>query len=204
VGDQDGYGALYAAICDEWNKAEEDVKRAEQVCDEVIIPSIMELRYAGRRLAQALEIISKSGSPAEVEKLLHDARFNCHRARHDAIDASTTQIARTLKIAVKRLKYKVILAAFPTFPSLFGRLQDVRIKIVTTRGSATTRDDIYEAVETSDFPTLLALFGEFQKCEPMMISMAKRERVERLLAWIGIIIGGIAILIEIFRLVYLK
>ena len=195
--DRDAYGAYYDQICREWNKAEEDIKRAEQVCDEVVIPSIMELRYAGRRLAQALELISKNGPTADIEKLLSDAAFNCHRARHDAIDAATAQIARVLKIAVTKLRYSVILQAFPQFPQLYSHLNILREKIVVTRGSATARDHIYEAVEAGDFPALLRLFKEFQGCEPMMKRMARSERWERILVRLGLAIALLALLGEI-------
>jgi hypothetical protein len=192
----ESFGELYAKICHEWNKAEEDIKRAEQVCEEVIIPSVMELRYAGRRLAQALEIAATSGDFQEVEKLLNEACFFCHRARHDAIDAATAQIAKTLSIAVGRLHYTAILSAFPAFPELRRHVQRIRDKIVVTRGTAVKRDEVYEYVESSDFPALLQLFAEFQSNEPMMQSMAKRERRERLITWIALATASLALIGE--------
>lgn len=196
---QDGFGNLYKQICQEWNKAEQDVKRAEQVCDEVIIPSIMELRYAGRRVVQALELISQDGDKEEAKKLLHDAWFNCHRARHDAIDASTTQMAKVIKIAVKKLRYSAILQAFPQFSQLWYKLQTTRRKIVESRGSSRQRDEIYEIVEDTNFPEVLALFEEFQHSEPVMRAIAERDRRLSAVAWVALSVAVIAVLGEAFN-----
>lgn len=176
MNEQNDFASLYEKICHEWNKAEEDVKRAEQVCDEVIIPSIKELRYAGRRLVQALELNARNGDKAEIEKLLNDAAFDCHRARHDAIDASTAQIAKVMRIATEKLKYGAILTAFPDFPRLWERLNAIRGKIVASRGSAQDRDRLYETVEAADFPALLSLYAQFQAREGLMQDIARTER----------------------------
>src|ERR1700730_11122379 len=44
---------LLKSIQDEWNKAEGDIKTAEMVVHSIVIPSIKELRYAGRRVIDA-------------------------------------------------------------------------------------------------------------------------------------------------------
>src|SRR5688572_5247091 len=86
----------------EWNKAETAIKLAEQVNGEIINPAIYELRYAGRRLIEALEAAS-AGDRQEALSLLRDAHFDCMRSRHDATDAATSKIVSDLKIAVEYL-----------------------------------------------------------------------------------------------------
>ena len=54
--------------------AEKDIKIAEQIGDQVVFPSIKELRYAGRRIVDALQALSKSEDAAKVTALLEDAR----------------------------------------------------------------------------------------------------------------------------------
>jgi hypothetical protein len=54
----------------------------------------------------------------------------------------------------------------------------------------------YECVASSDFPALLQLFAEFQANEPMMQSMAKRERWERLITRIALAIAVLALIGE--------
>ena len=75
------YDELLVQIQDEWNIAESDIKQAEQICNGVVIPSIIELRYAGRRIIEALTKIQLGAPEIEISDLLSDARFNCHRAR---------------------------------------------------------------------------------------------------------------------------
>jgi len=186
-----GFQNLYAQICHEWDEAEKDLKNAEQVCGEVVIPAIKELRYAGRRLAQALQLQSSGGDRDAVEKLLQDACFDCHRARHDAIDAATAQISKVLDIATDKLGYDVVMATFPDFAGMMTQLNELRAKIVSSRGSAKTRDEIYELIEASDFPELVASFHRFQSFEPIMLKMAGKRRALNL---ITIAIGVIAII----------
>ena len=55
MADWDRYRDRLSIIAHEWNKAEQDIKLAEQIGNKVIIPSISELRYGGRRLIEAIE-----------------------------------------------------------------------------------------------------------------------------------------------------
>jgi hypothetical protein len=80
---------LLVSILNEWNRAEADIKIAEQVANKVINPSIKELRYAGRRIVDGLVKAQRDDTSSEVISLFRDALFDCHRARHDAIDAGT-------------------------------------------------------------------------------------------------------------------
>ena len=87
------HASLFADIQREWNAAEESIKRSEQIALDVSIPAISELRYAGRRLVDAMDIAQNGGNAQKVTAVLEDARFCCHRARHDAVDAALSKIA---------------------------------------------------------------------------------------------------------------
>ena len=118
---------ILAAIQKEWNRAEEDIKTAELVVNKIVLPSIKELRYAGRRVIDALMIITANPHGADegqIRSLLDDAKFDCHRARHDAIDAATSKIAIDLEIMVSKLGYHAILPAYPDFPQLYQNLDE--------------------------------------------------------------------------------
>ncbi|MBK8209654.1 MAG: hypothetical protein IPK78_06420 [Rhodospirillales bacterium] len=122
-------GTRISAILSQWDKAEEDIKLAEQVCNKVVWPSIKELRYAGRRVVDALHAIYSGLSDESINNFLQDAEFDCHRARHDAIDAATATIAIHLEAAADRIGYDAILSGFPQFPTLRKKLRIVRDKI---------------------------------------------------------------------------
>jgi len=102
--------ALFANARQEWNTAEETVKAAEQICGDAVIPSVKEFRYAGRRLIDAFEAL-EGGDLPKANGFLQDAVFNCHCARHDAIDVSVAIIASNLSVAIKKIGYRNILNA---------------------------------------------------------------------------------------------
>lgn len=167
---------LFALARVEWNKAEEVVKSAEQICGEAVVPSIKEFRYAGRRVIDALHEMGNGNDLDVTLGLLKDAIFNCHCARHDAIDVATAVIASNLSIVVDKIGYEHILKAFPRFADLRKSLNVVRSKIRQSRGNRTERDTIYAAIHDADLPALAALYDDFQAAEDIMKSLARRER----------------------------
>lgn len=192
------YAQLLGAIAAEWDLAESDIKRAEQVCDKVVTPSIKELRYAGRRVVEAIQASAKDAPIAQVQELLSDARFDCHRARHDAIDAATAKIAIDLGIMVEKLGHDVIIGAFPQFADFYGKLYTIRDKIVNSRGNRDDRDTIYSIIEEVDFPELCSWHRRLQASEPLMVRIARKRRWERVLlhvfGWAGVAVLAFVIL----------
>ena len=181
------YGDRFARICNEWDKAEKDIKLAEQVSHKVVFPSIKELRYAGRRIVEALNGLNDDATDDDIQKLLEDAEYDCHRARHDAIDAATAKIAYDIEIAVSKLGYDPILRAFSKFSELRRKLNLVRAKITESRGDRENREAIYSVIEVTDFQEIVDLFAEFQENEPVMKGLAKSQRRRTALSYsIGI------------------
>jgi hypothetical protein len=190
----ESYTDHIARICREWNKAEEDIKLAEQVCAKVVLPSVKELRYAGRRIVEALNEIGNNGDQKRIRNLFQDAEFDCHRARHDAIDAATSNIAQDLDIAVRKLGYNAILPAFQKFTELRKKLNAVREKIAKSRGAREKREEIYSSIEDQEFPYIVSLFREFQENEEIMKGLARKQRWLEALAIMGIVIGGLGLI----------
>jgi hypothetical protein len=141
--------SLLNSVLDEWNQAEADIKLAEQVAHKVVNPSIKELRYAGSRIVDALvklRVASKREHFDEIESLLRDAIFDCHRARHDAIDAGTSKIAIDLEIMADKIGFDVILSVHQNFSSLYKQLRAIRGKIVESRHLRSDREAIYSVI----------------------------------------------------------
>lgn len=143
---------LLNSVLVEWNRAEEDIKIAEQVANKVVNPSIKELRYAGRRIVDALCKYKNQEPMNDIESLLRDALFDCHRARHDAIDAGTSKIAVDLQLMIKKIKYDAILPVFPEFPNFLKALKAVRVRIQVSRKNRANREVVYTVLESIDFP----------------------------------------------------
>jgi hypothetical protein len=177
-----------ADVREEWNNAEGAIKIAEQVSGKIIDPAIYELRYAGRRIVEAMAL-NAGGNPTDALKRLQDAHFDCCRARHDAIDAASSKIAADLDIATKKLGAEILLTNFPRTTEIYKQLDAIRRRIVISRKNREDRNAIYAVLQASNLEGLVDLYGEFQASEPLMIAAARRQRHQRYLNY-GIGIAG--------------
>lgn len=182
-------------ITREWDQAELDVKTAEQVCQNAIFPAIKELRYAGRRLSDALTAIVQGKPREEVEVLLHEARLDCHRARHDAIDAAISHIGIQISNMENHLGYSAILKAYPGFGAFNRRYLAAQTLIASSRQARHERGSIYEQIEKVNFPGLAAEYSEVKASEPIMKSLAAKGRLVLVGAWIILAVGLVATLL---------
>ena len=192
----DEVNALFAEVSEEWNQAEEIVKAAEQICSEAVFPSIKEFRYAGRRLIDSFGEMANGNDRAVIEGFVKDAVFNCHCARHDAIDVATATIASNLEIVVSKIGYDIVLKAFPEFADLRRRLAEVRGKIRQSRVNRTDRNVIYQTIHNVDLPALASLYDQFQGAEDIMKSLASRERGERLFLRVTTVVAIIVAIVS--------
>jgi hypothetical protein len=188
----DDFKDILAAIATEWNAAEFDIKLGEQVNRKVVFPAIKELRYAGRRLADALVLISQGGDEDSVRELLIDARFNCHCARHDVIDAATLKMAIDMDLMFEKLGHEAALFAFPKFPQLYQSIQDAQVMIAAAREKRENRQEIYAEIEAARFKDLVQMFNELKASEPLMKRIAVATKTSRWTAY-GLAIVAIAI-----------
>ncbi len=181
-----------AAVLDEWNKAENAIKKAEQVNGEVINPAVYELRYAGRRLVEALA--EKDNDPDKAIKLLGDAHFDCCRARHDAIDAATAKISSDLDIATNKIGAHNILTYFPEWRDLAQELIQVRELIANSREHRNDRDKIYNVLQNENLDWIVQIHSQFKANEQTMVLAARGERRKY---FGGIFVGILGILVGI-------
>jgi hypothetical protein len=179
---------LVSLIFDEWNKAEKAIKIAEQVNGEIINPAVYELRYSGRRLVEALGHLQNNDNE-KANKLLHDAHFDCCRARHDAIDAATTKISNDLAIAVRKIGPRIVLDKFPNYTMLIKELNLIRTLIVKSREDRNNRDAIYESIASDNLTTIVGFYAEFQACEPILRTEGRWSRAKLVLGALGWIVA---------------
>lgn len=198
---ESSYRERFARICEEWDRAEVDIKLAEQVCHKVVFPSIKELRYAGRRVVEALNKVNGGDADNSIDNLLQDAEFDCHRARHDAIDAATAKIALDIEIAAKKLGYDAVLKAFPDFPKINSTLNIIREKIKESRGNRENREAIYSVIEATDFEEIVGQFRKFQAQESVMRGIAKKQRFHLFIGYsigiVGLILATISLIVAV-------
>jgi hypothetical protein len=184
-----GFAGLFRAIQEEWDLAEEVIKLAEQVTSHAVIPSIQELRYAGRRLIDALHGYAAGEPDERVRALLEDARFSCHRARHDAIDAAISTMGIDSESIARQMGYDVVHNSYPDYVNYLKRLDEVRRAIVVSRGRRSDRDEIYAAITAGDFPGLVQDYKDLRRSEVTMRIIVGRKRLG-----IGLsIVAGVAL-----------
>lgn len=200
----DRYAALLTEISAEWNKAEEDIKIAEQIGDKVVYSSISELRYAGRRLVDALAAISDNADEEAVRNFVQDALFNCHRARHDAIDAATSAMARDLEYATNNFSPEIIQRIYPELHTIAADVKTLRDKISESRKDRGNREAIYGAIEKDDFKKIVDSYLGYKNSRERIIAEQEREEKyrKRLMrnANIGAVIGFVGVAIGLFCL----
>lgn len=193
------FDKVFCQVCDEWNKAELSIKLAENVNGEIVNPAVFELRYAGRRIVEAFQKFNTE--PQSAISLLRDAKFDCHRSQHDAVDAATSKMAGDLTVAVEFLSASIVMKNFPDFTELYGKLSSVRQKIAKSREDRENRDKIYNSIQNSDLPRMVELFQNFKASESLMLEAAEQERKERnrnnLFGWFGIAVGIIGVIVAL-------
>ena len=190
-------------LIEEWNKAEEALKHAENIQGEVVASSINELRYAGRKIIEALSL---DDNKEQSRRLLDDAIFDCMRARHDAIDAITAYISDSIDNITNELGVDVVLTCYHDLPKLLAEIGRIQGYIAHSRENRLNRDAIYETLQITDLPNIISMYLDLKSNESLMTSLAekrKRERrYHRIGFWSGLIIGIIGLIIGILGLYY--
>jgi hypothetical protein len=132
----------------QWNIAERRIKKAEQVCGGKIVASaIFELRYAGRKHIDALELLFTQDWKTDqtirhrILEFLDDAIEDCVKAKHDAIDAMMDFITVWFAKIRESLKLANIQKFFPNFLQTRALIVRIQRKIEESRGDRTKLRD---------------------------------------------------------------
>lgn len=170
--------ALFVEIQLEWNKAEEAIKRSEQIVTDVSIPAISELRYAGRRIIDAMTLAGSEGDHSDrIKAHLEDARFCCHRAQHDAIDAAMAKIAIDLDNLTRKLGLEPVAKAYPDFQIFYARFSLAQERVAASRGKREDRNVIYDTISEIDLPDIIRCYREVMVVRPVAKKHARRMRL---------------------------
>jgi hypothetical protein len=185
------YSDILRDVQKEWNKAESAIKRSEQIAKEVAIPAITELRYAGRRLVDALDAAHHGGTETKILALLEDARFCCYRAQHDAIDAAMAKIGIDLDNLTSKLGFEAVLHSYPEFREFYADFTCSRNRIVGSRENRDDRNGIYETLTAVDLPNLVERYEKLMAMRPL----AKRTAMRLKFGSVWGVIAGLALIL---------
>jgi hypothetical protein len=138
-----------SAVLVEWDKAEKAIKIAEQVTGEVAIPSIMELRYAGRRIADAFSCMQDDHESEKANHYLVDAKFDCLRAQHDALDICVNYIAIFVDEVMLKTEPQALEKKYDEIMFFLEFVASQQTKIADSRSNRDNREIIYDNIHSS-------------------------------------------------------
>ena len=107
-----------------WNAAEEAIKRAEVLSHLICLPAINELRYAGRRVLDAIGQVDQ----VTQKQFFDDAHRLCERAQIDALDAQVVYLLSTYKDTPPRRLSEQQLEEYRKLQSVLTELMRAQIR----------------------------------------------------------------------------
>jgi len=183
------FNALFKKLIGEWKdkffQAEEVIKEYEKIGAKVVYVSIQELRYSGRRVAQAYELFAREAplSDDEQEQVrihLIEAIQNCVKARHDAIDASYHFVHKRLDSLVDSVGLPKVIKYFPEYIALREEIIDVAKKIVESRKNRKAIDEIYADLVRTSASKLVQFNLKLESSEEILRSLIANDRKKRI------------------------
>lgn len=184
----------------QWFRAEEAIKAFERLEAKVLMASVQELRYAGRRFAQILDIChKKSGalSASDLEELdVHfiEAIQNCIKARHDALDAAVHFIHKRIATLIGAVGLLEVRSHFPNFNLLEDEIKAIDRKIIEARADRSKLDGNYDAILFEHREKLIRFYKELESSEfairKSLLAQKKKNQINMLISvGIGFLLG---------------
>lgn len=194
---------LFKDVIAQWNIAERRIKKAEQVQgNEVVNSAIFELRYAGRKIIDALQLIlgadwrNDRQVYEQIRRYLADAIEDCVKAKHDSIDAMIDFVTTWFDELEKRIGLKALIQMFPEYLDVTSRIAAVQDKIAHSRQHRTTaRDSVYDDIENNDYEAILQLYNKMRlsrdRVQAIVDGETRREWISIGALAVNIVLGAI-------------
>lgn len=170
-----------AELAAHMNRIEKRLKQAEQVREEVVIPGINELRYAGRRFVDAWAIAALP-NPTEVQKQeVRDhiviARQYLQNADHDVTDAICFFIHREINQMQKRYGADEMIRVFPEYAAFAHHMKEANEIISGSRETRAQRAAAYEQLQSEYVTPLIQTYHNLRFAEGLALKAGKRRKV---------------------------
>ena len=181
-----------------WGEAEKTIKLSEKLSGEALIPAINELRYTGRSMTNAITAYygTESGSDKdqEIKRHLTEARENCRRADHDAVDGIIFYIEKRLGELESFVGPSIVATFFPEYTETIKKINQVSENMTKARdGKQDSMEKSYEEIKQGLLPDIIDFYSSVSESEERIIAdhmkKQKREKIHLGLAIGGSIIG---------------
>ena len=183
-----------------WDDTETVIKRAERIRGQVVEPAINELRYAGRRLVDAMAVSEAAGLDAEARKqfdsFVMDCLFRCYCAQHDAFDASILFVQRVIREYENEFGLALIHKQFPWLVDLKAKVFEADDLIVESRKDRGRRSEIYRALADDHLPTIVLDYRKLVSSRDALIALfieydkGTRKETRRFWSMLWITVGA--------------
>ncbi len=181
--DDAGITSAFSRIADEWDKAEKLIKTAEVTRNEVVLASINELRYAGRRLVDALRAADAcradpacQKSKEELNRYVSETLSFCQRALHDAVDAIILHIRTQIQEYDKSFGPALLAEKFPVILEMKTTLRGAEKLVVLSREDRLTRGEEYEKLALHQIPKLLEWCDQLEANQALLLELTEEKR----------------------------
>lgn len=166
-------------VASKWDHTEGLVKEAENLTGDAVGATMFELRYAGRKLVDAVrEACSPSGCIETITKYCLEVEENCDRAHHDAIDAIIYYLRQSVKLSEETFGPDLLLENWPNYIHAKAMLDRAGIIVVQSRRDRSYRVDLYEKLRREEIPQILNFIAELTQSENALKLIAARRRQE--------------------------
>lgn len=172
--------AALAEVADQWDKAEKLVKAAERARAQVVIASINELRYAGRRLVDVYRLSEAAKKDPktreEFDSLIREVKLFCLRAQHDAVDAMVLFLQKAVEKYETEFGLGLLGEKYPRIFEIRATLAEVDGLIIASREDRLKRAAEYDRLAEHHFPILLAHYQHLQASRDVLLDMLVAKR----------------------------
>ena len=184
---------LHDAYLEEWVKTEEVLKKVERTSNEAYMPSIQELRYAGRRVVQGFREHHAGIALDEIRTHFLEAIENCRKARHDAIDSCIAFVHSEIDALLRNVGKSYldeIHRFFPNYPTLKKEMRSVNERMVRSRKDRSRLDEEYELMAENHLASIVDFYSELEDSKPLLANYQRRRSRQ---FWGGVVVVGVVV-----------
>lgn len=175
-----------------FEKAERFIKIVEAIDDEVIIPAINELRYAGFHLTRFLTAPCDEKRSQEYNSVLS----HCRRASYEALDAGLIFLLEKVQTFKEDYKRVVISEVVADYPDILVYADEVNDLLVQPRQDGDNRDEDFGAREKA-FNELRCIVNKLDKAREELNKKIWKERRNTILALVSVAVTLLGVIVTI-------
>jgi hypothetical protein len=199
-----------------WDTVEGRIKTVERLQLTVVFASINELRYAGRRLVDLMNIICSDDrqdrdKQDQISGIVYEIEQNIIRANNDAADAAVVFLHERLHQLVSEFGVSVTFMYFPAYSEMLSKIRQINEFMSLSREERHKRNEIYNDIFENHLKQLIQLYDRMLVAEESIkteVEEAKKIQQQRdqwtkkgyIAGIIGAIIGLGGIIIAIISL----